>query len=484
MHQETLQEIVGELDELLPGRFLGKIFQLSAFSLAIDFGLKDEGYLFISIEPAAPRLYLIKRGVRELEKASMPLSSFGQTMRTSLRGSNLLSLTKDQGERVVRLSFSVVDDLEDCRNFFLVAQLTGRSANLFLLNSEGKIAQAWRTPRGEGQQIGELYQPPSQEKPISAKPASESSRLTPGDSFSISAAADKHYRGLEVEHHFDTLAGNLVARLRKEITKRRKLQGNLNKDLAAHGIPEEHKRRGDLLLANIANAEREGTRVSLTDYYAEGAPTIEIEVDENASLQQAAGESFSRYTKAKRAVEGIGTRLLQLKQELEELDEKRVKLEEAVASRDEAALAEFEERKISPTPGRKKQKASLTLPGMRRYRSSDGYEVFVGRTAQDNDQLTFRVARPNDLWLHAGDYPGSHVIVRNSSRDEIPHRTIIEAAQLAAKFSQANKDSKVTIHYTRRKFLTKPKGSAPGLVRMSNFKAITVEPGENIERVK
>ena len=67
---------------------------------------------------------------------------------------------------------------------------------------------------------------------------------------------------------------------------------------------------------------------------------------------------------------------------------------------------------------------------------------------------------------------------------EIPHRTILEAAQLAAKFSQASKDSKVAIHYTRRKFLTKPKGAAPGLVRMTNFKTITVEPGENIERMK
>jgi predicted ribosome quality control (RQC) complex YloA/Tae2 family protein len=110
--------------------------------------------------------------------------------------------------------------------------------------------------------------------------------------------------------------------------------------------------------------------------------------------------------------------------------------------------------------------------------------VLVGRTARDNDQLTFRVARPNDLWLHAGDYPGSHVIVRNSSRRDIPHRTIIEAAQLAAKFSQARKDAKVDIHYTRRKYLTKPKGSAPGLVHMSNFKTITVEPGENLERIK
>lgn len=480
MHQETLKEIVGDLNELLPGRFLGKIFQLSAFSLALDFGLKGAGYLFITIEPAAPRLYLIKRSVRELEKASTSLAPFAQAMRATLSGGRLLSATKDEVERVVRFTFSAADELGDPQHWFLVAQLTGRSANLLLLDSLGTITQVWRTPRGEGQQVGDLYEPPM----VQTKPLSEIPRLTRGDSVTISAAADKHYRHLEVEHEFESLAGNLVATLRKEISRRKKLQANLKKDLVAHGNPEEHKRLGDLFLANISNAKRAGNKVTLTDYYTEGTPTIEIEADENQSLQEAAAESFSRYTKAKRAIEELGSRLVRLDRELEQFDEKRVKLEKAITSRDIARLAEFEERKDSLTAGRKKTKASLTIPGMRRYRSSDGYEVIVGRTARDNDQLTFRIARPNDLWLHAGDYPGSHVIVRNSSRTEIPHRTIIEAAQLAAKFSQASKDSKVAIHYTRRKFLSKPKGSAPGLVRMSSFKTITVAPGENLERIK
>ena len=66
MHEETLKEIVKELGELLPGRFLGRVFQLSPFSLAIDFGLKENGFLFINIEPVAPRLYFIKRTIRQI----------------------------------------------------------------------------------------------------------------------------------------------------------------------------------------------------------------------------------------------------------------------------------------------------------------------------------------------------------------------------------------------------------------------------------
>jgi predicted ribosome quality control (RQC) complex YloA/Tae2 family protein len=120
---------------------------------------------------------------------------------------------------------------------------------------------------------------------------------------------------------------------------------------------------------------------------------------------------------------------------------------------------------------------------VRRYLSTDGYEILVGRASRDNDNLTFKIAQPNDLWLHAGDYPGSHVVVRNPTRKEIPHRTIVEAAQLAGRFSQASEDSKVVIHYTPRKFLSKPKGSAPGLVRLSRFKSLTVEPKESVSRI-
>ena len=107
----------------------------------------------------------------------------------------------------------------------------------------------------------------------------------------------------------------------------------------------------------------------------------------------------------------------------------------------------------------------------------------LAELARDNDNLTFRIARPHDLWFHAGDYPGSRVVVRNPTRKEIPQRTVIEAAQLAGRFSQASDDAKVVIHYTERKFLSKLKGAAPGLVRLSSFRSITVEPKEDIQRL-
>ena len=139
-----------------------------------------------------------------------------------------------------------------------------------------------------------------------------------------------------------------------------------------------------------------------------------------------------------------------------------------------------------PAPEKKPSqsaKKEVKIPGVRRYRSSDGYEIMVGRAGADNDHLTFRVAKSYDLWFHAADYPGSHVVLRNPQRKPVPPRSIAEAAQLAAKFSQARTLPRAAVNYCERKYVTKMKGFAPGQVRLSSFKTLMVEPAEAGERL-
>ena len=100
----------------------------------------------------------------------------------------------------------------------------------------------------------------------------------------------------------------------------------------------------------------------------------------------------------------------------------------------------------------------------------------LGRKARDNDYLTFRLARSLDTWLHAADYPGSHVVIRNAAKREIPPKTLLEAAQLAAFYSQGKSQVKAAVNYTQKKFVNKRKGFAPGLVSLAKFKTILVEP--------
>lgn len=482
MHQETIKEIVNELHAALIGRFAGRIFQLSPFSFALDFGLRDGRFLFVNASPTLPRLYLISRRARDLEKQAMLPLPFGQALRSNLAGGELVSIDKDSRERIVRFDFQIENEIGERHNRTLAAQLTGRSANLFLLDAQGVVTHSLRALKGGGQQTGERYlAPTAREESIRNEPS-----LEKGSFESLSAAADEYYQSIERAEGFASRAESAQSRIRSEIARLKKLQRHLQEDLVAHGDAEQHKRTGDLLLANIATAERNGDKVRLQDFYAEGEPLIELEVDKNSNLQDEAGRYFARYTKAKRAAGEIAKRLAEASSQLARLEVRQTELATIIDAGDAAALATFFDKPGSKTPSRpdaKKKKPAEKIPGTRRYLSSDGYEILVGRAARDNDHLTFRVARPHDLWLHAGDYPGSHVIVRNSSRKEFPQRTVIEAAQLAAKFSQASNDGKVVIHYTQRKFLSKPKGAAPGLVRMSTFRTVTVEPGENIERL-
>src|ERR1700752_177438 len=468
MDQETIQRVVEELRAALSGRYFGEIYQLFPLSFAIDFGLRGE-FLFISVDPASLRLYLSRRRTRDLEKQSVQRNAFGQALRYRLSTAHFVSISKDPLDRIVRLTFRRGDKF-----WRLVVQLTGRTADIFLLDELNRIVSVFREEAET--RLNHFYQPP----PRPLKDAPPTLHLDDGPP---SAQLDKHFNAIDAAQAFDSKAKAIRARLTKLIRQQAKLRKHLHDDLARHGDAEEHRRTGDLLLANIATAVREGNKVLISDYYSDAAPTIEIEVDENRSLQDEAAARFRQYTKAKRAAEEITERLKLIDRETTTLDRRLEQLDKTIQSRDEAALDSFEKPKPAPKVQPKKSAKTEKLSGVRRYLSTDGYEILVGRAARDNDNLTFRVAQPNDLWMHTGDYPGSHVVVRNPTRKEIPHRAIIEAAQLAGRFSQASDDAKVVVHYTERKFLSKPKGAAPGLVRLSRFRPITVEPKESVPRL-
>ena len=478
MNDESIRAIVAEIASLLAGRQPGKVFQVGPLTLVIDFRLRD-GYLLISVEPILPRIHLIKRRVRDLEKSSTPLTLFAQALKKELSNTTLLSIEKDANDRIVLFRF-----VDGNRRRDLLAQLTGRAANLFLLDEDGVVIQRARATDEPGQKLGQPYRTPSTVR-ARFRPDAESdllSAIQSGMFSSPSEAADVFYTSLLSARAFAARAATARADLRKKISRQQKLLNQLREDFASHQDAAQQKQIGDLLLANISTAKRKGGRVKLTDYFAAGAPTIEIDVDEKLTLAQEAARRFKLYSRSKRAVAQISQRINAGQSELERLHSKLDRLEKIVAEKEEAGLAEFESMPRTLTGG-SKRKPEKKVPGTRRYVSTDGFEILVGRAARDNDNLTFKVARPNDLWLHAADYSGSHVIVRNSTRKEIPHRSVIEAAQLAAYFSQANKDPKVDVHYTPRKFVSKPKGVAPGLVRMSRFKNIVVAPKEGIGRV-
>ena len=272
------------------------------------------------------------------------------------------------------------------------------------------------------------------------------------------------------------LAANLRKKSLAEINKHKKLIGNLRGDLEKHGDPLTWKRYGDLLLANVNNARRDRDTITVTDYFADGAPKIEIDGQSNMTITEVAEEYFRRYAKARNGKKVIEQRLSATQTALQAAVEKLQLIENAIEEGDEeylASVAPSAEKRQAPA---KKKRAEAVFKGARRFVSSDGFEILVGKKAKDNDYLTFRIARSLDLWLHAADYPGSHVVVRGQNKKEVPNRTLVEAAELAAFYSDAREQPKAAVNYTQKKFVNKPRRAAAGLVSLASFRTILVEP--------
>ncbi|HRH44737.1 MAG TPA: NFACT family protein [Pyrinomonadaceae bacterium] len=479
MNNSTLQVIINEISPILNGQKFGKIFPLGRLRFVIDFRLNEGNYLFLSLEPFAPRIYLTKAKLRDLEKQSLNPNPFIQMLRKRLSNAVVQSISKDENERIVRLKLLSNDEFEGIKNYTLVIQLTGRSANLFLLDEKDFVLDSLRENQGNGQIIATRYAPPVGE--AHTRNLEDTQVFPQGNFETLSEALSYYYQQIEAEKERQNQIKSAEAKLRQEITKREKLQKKLVQDLENHGNAESWKRLGDLLLANLANAVRIDDTVLVTDYFDDSAPTVEIEVAEHLSLTEAAEKFFKRYTKARNAKLALEQRIEQLKTEIAGFEAKKLELEKAVS---EQNVSEFLPEKVEEKLNKSKEKQADNIKGARRYISSDGWEILVGKASKDNDFLTFRIAKSLDFWLHAADYGGSHVVVKNPNRSvEIPHKTLLEAAQLAAQFSQAKEQPKVAVNYTQRKFVNKPKGAVAGLVSLSSFKTILVEPKESLERI-
>jgi predicted ribosome quality control (RQC) complex YloA/Tae2 family protein len=277
--------------------------------------------------------------------------------------------------------------------------------------------------------------------------------------------------------------------LADEIKKRAGLLAALESDKAKFADPERFKQLGDLLLANLTTVQIKDTKITVVDYYNPAQAEIEIEIGEGKTLQQASAAYFTQYQKARRALEAIATREAALKPKLEKLRKLWEQVEEDITlSQIDKIRLDAEHllgiKKKAGTKSEQAKKSTNKKPSGRWYLSTGGFEIVVGRNDKDNDTITFRIAGSQDIWMHAADYPGSHVIIRNPNRKEVPAKVIQEAAEIAAFYSQAKQQNKVAVHYTQKKFVTKPPRSKPGLVRLSSFKMILVEPRCILEKIE
>ena len=468
MNLALVAKIALELRQKLVGGRFRNALQLGDDRFVLAFENSEFSLLFASVKPNDSKTYLIRRRLRDLKKLATHPSQFTTVFNKTLTGAAVADVRQIANDRLIEIEFS------NGKKFDLIVQLTGKSSNLLLLDAERNIVASARKPVGKAQKIGSQFTIPQRNPDEVSATIDDLNLDLKGDS--LSESLDRYFIDLERQREFETLAAAAKNQNKQQTTKLKRLIANLNADLENHGDAEKWKRFGDLLLANQSSAERTGNAVFVNDLFEEHAPTIRIEVDENNSLAEAAEKYFRRYTKARNARIEIKARCRKADKELKTLLLAADEIEQAIKNHDKTFLQNHVGSKKAKTPSEKKKKQPDLPPGIRRFRSSDEFEILLGKKAADNDFLTFRVAHSRDTWMHAADYPGSHVVIRNANRKEIPHRTLIEAAQLAAFYSQGSKQPKAAVNYTLKKFVNKPRKAAPGLVRLASFKTILVEP--------
>jgi predicted ribosome quality control (RQC) complex YloA/Tae2 family protein len=233
------------------------------------------------------------------------------------------------------------------------------------------------------------------------------------------------------------------------------------------------RKTAQMLTASGLKMEQHYESAKVTDYFGEAPRSMEVPLDASLSLRENIDKMFRRYQKAGRGKSIVAKQLEDLQRRRAAVEEQTKRLQ-AIKDWDTwLAIA-------SKIPARSERAASAAPPlPTRRFRTLkiDDREILIGKGARENDELTFEVAAPDDFWFHVADYSGSHVVVRNPGKDrELEESVLVKAAQLAAYFSQARNTSKVEVHYSKRKHVTKPRRAKPGLVRLLEFKSIKVEP--------
>jgi predicted ribosome quality control (RQC) complex YloA/Tae2 family protein len=391
-----------------------------------------------------------------LENTELPIESepgFIRATGAALRGSTLLSAKARKGDRLLRLTFGTrsrfgVGDESD-----LFVELVPRFGNIVLVRKERIVAAAKEFSLAENParaiEAGAQYVLP----PLPERTPSTSAALAPDASV---LEAMRAFRTATTGAGAARKAGDRRNAIRKRLADReRKVRAELDAVAAkqqAAADREALRERGNALYAELHAIDEAGQEAAKEEARALFARYKKL------------GASSTHLAARERTLHAILDAIEQLRWESERIDD-------ADLSDLEAAVAQLDPRaKRAQAAAARRKRVPLEV------RTASGSRILVGRSPSENADLTFRVARPNDLWFHAQNIPGAHVILQRDDRTEPPAVDLERAASLAAYFSKARTSGKVTIDYTLRKYVRAQRDAPPGLVWYTNPKTVIVEP--------
>ncbi len=301
---------------------------------------------------------------------------------------------------------------------------------------------------------------------------------------SFSDLLDEFYSGRERAERMRRVSHDTTKTVKTLRDRQARKLSQQRAELARTADREELRKRGDLITANLWRAEKGARKLVCEDYYAEGCPTVEIALDPMKTPQQNAAAAYKEYKKAAAAEQHLTKLIAEGEAMLDYLESTLDSLSRVSSEKEVAEIRrELTAAGVLRAPKGGKERKIKPLGPMRCV-SSTGYEILIGRSNAQNDELTLKTARRTDIWLHVQKVHGSHVIIR--AEDTRPDdRTIEEAASLAAYFSQARESGKVPVDYTMVRNVKKPSGALPGKVIYTNYETIMAAPDKALaEKVK
>ncbi len=293
----------------------------------------------------------------------------------------------------------------------------------------------------------------------------------------LSEALEVYFGSRDIRDRLNQKSASMIRTLKGQLERcQRKLAIQLE-ELSSAERMEEYRRMGEAINANLYRLKKGMTEAVLPDWNDPDGGTITVPLDNKLTPSQNAQRYFRKYQKARSAREIAAEQRDKTLAEADYLEGMLLDVDKCVG---ESELEEIREELVRTGYLKKntsrRQQRQLPQSKPYRYVSDDGIEMLVGKNAAQNDRITLG-AKPEEMWLHAKDMPGSHVIICREG--EIPQTTMKQAAMLAAWYSKGQRSSMVPVDYTLRKYVKKPSGAVPGRVVYTHQKTAYMTPEEN-----
>ena len=292
----------------------------------------------------------------------------------------------------------------------------------------------------------------------------------------LSELLDTFYKDKAERDRVNQQASELIRRVENELDKNRKKLGKQEEELLATENAEEFRQKGELLTTFLHQVPNDQDQVELDNYYT--GEKIIISLDKALTPNQNAQRYFKRYQKLKEAVKHLTSLIEETRATILYLES----VETALAQASLTEIAEIREELIQTGFIRRRQREKIQKRQKpEKYLATDGQTIIlVGRNNLQNDELTFKMAKKDELWFHAKDIPGSHVVITGNLQPSDEVKT--DAAELAAYFSKARLSNLVQVDMIEVRKLNKPTGGKPGFVTYTGQKTLRVTPDE--EKIK